>query len=102
METEARTQFKHQWDALDPNRCRKCGGSFADIEFPNCQVLKIVIPFLPPSSNNCYVTNWRKKIRFPTKEANAFKKKFSSEVVPGYLADLGLLDLNAIYGVHYD
>jgi len=35
----------------------------------------VVIPFLPPSSNHCYVTDWRRKMRFPTKEAAAFKKK---------------------------
>jgi Holliday junction resolvase RusA-like endonuclease len=34
-----------------------------------------VIPFLPPTSNHIYVTDWRRKVRFLSKEADAFKKK---------------------------
>ena len=47
--------------------------------------LRFVVPFIPPSSNNIYTTDWRRKMRFNSNEAKAFEKKFSEEVVPKYL-----------------
>lgn len=47
--------------------------------------LHIVIPFLPPTSNKIYVTIWKQKRIVKSKEAEAFKNRFSSEVVPKYL-----------------
>lgn len=47
--------------------------------------LRIVIPFLPPSSNKIYVTDWRRKRRFKSKQANAFSEQFKEKVVPNYL-----------------
>lgn len=35
----------------------------------------VIIPFIPPSSNNIYVTNWKRKTRFLSAEAEAFKKR---------------------------
>jgi hypothetical protein len=54
--------------------------------------LRIVIPFIPPSSNHIYVTDWRRKIRFKTAEAKAFEFQFFEEVVPKYLPWLSQMD----------
>ena len=35
----------------------------------------VVLPFMPPSSNHIYVTDWRRKMRFLSKEAEAFKRQ---------------------------
>ncbi len=47
--------------------------------------LKLVIPFIPPTSNSIYVTIWKQKRIVKSKEAEAFKQRFISEVVPTYL-----------------
>lgn len=47
--------------------------------------LRICIPFLPPSSNKIYVTDFRRKRRFKSKPALAFEEEFKSTVVPKYL-----------------
>lgn len=54
--------------------------------------LRIIIPFIPPSSNHIYVTDWRRKIRFKTDEAKAFEFQFFEEVVPKYLPWLSQMD----------
>ena len=54
--------------------------------------LCIVVPFIPPTSNKIYVTNWRQKTRFLSKEAKAFKTKFSEEVVAKYLPWLSQME----------
>ena len=50
---------------------------------PHC--LHIIIPFIPPTSNNIYLTIWARKQVVKSKEANAFHSRFMSEVVPKYL-----------------
>lgn len=47
--------------------------------------MRIIVPFLPPSSNKIYVTDWRRKRRFKSREANAFQEEFRARVVPVYL-----------------
>ena len=47
--------------------------------------IRLIIPFLPPSSNKIYVTDWRRKRRFKSSQAQAFAKRFMQEVVPPYL-----------------
>lgn len=59
--------------------------------------LVIVIPFFPPSSNNVYVTNWARKIHFLSKDGKLFQSRFSQEVVPNYLVEIGRLDRKTIY-----
>jgi len=49
----------------------------------------IVIPELPPTANHIYVTDWRRKMRFLTKEAEAFKKRAISLIQQERLADIG-------------
>src|SRR5437773_1222596 len=63
--------------------------------------LKIIVPFLLPSSNSIYVTDWRRKMRFPTKEAKHFKARFAEEVVPNNLAIISSLDRSVPYSVIY-
>ena len=55
------------------------------------RTLRIIIPFLPPSSNKIYVTDWKRKRRFKSKEANAFAEGFRARVVPVYLPWLSKL-----------
>lgn len=50
---------------------------------PHC--IHVVIPFIPPTSNNIYVTIWKRKQVVKSKEAVAFHSRFVSEVVPKYL-----------------
>jgi Holliday junction resolvase RusA-like endonuclease len=66
-----------------------------------CSTVLFEIPFMPPTSNHCYVTIWQKKMRVLSKEANAFKKRVLTEIVPTYLNEITLLDRYAIYDVHY-
>lgn len=47
--------------------------------------LRIIIPFIPPTSNSIYVTIWKQKRVVKSKEAVAFQNRFLSEVVPKYL-----------------
>lgn len=78
--------------------CVKCGDQDARTE---CPVLLLQIPFMPPSSNNCYVTVWKKKMRILSKEARAFKQRVLTDVVPRYLADISKLPKDSVYHVHY-
>lgn len=106
MGTEA--FFQHNYPNEWVEYCTKCGtirhatqiGPDGK-EFYGCPVLLIEVPFVPPSSNNCYVTIWKKKMRVLTKDAQAFKKKVLTDVVPRYLPDIGKLDKKAIYQVSY-
>ena len=53
--------------------------------------LHIIIPFLPPSSNKIYVTDWKRKRRFKSNQAQAFRNRFLWEVVPNYLPQISQL-----------
>lgn len=61
----------------------------------------VVLPFLPPSSNNIYATG-RGGIRFLTKEAKAFKLKAISLIQTNCMAKITKLDREAIYQVRYE
>lgn len=63
------------------------------------QCLRIVIPFIPPTSNNIYVTVWKRKQIVKSKEAVAFHSKFVSEVVPKYLPWLSRMS-NAVETIY--
>lgn len=54
--------------------------------------LRLIIPFIPPSSNKIYFTDWKRKQRIKTKEAKAFEFQFFEEVVPKYLPWLSQMD----------
>jgi Holliday junction resolvase RusA-like endonuclease len=67
-------------------------------------MLRIIIPFIPPTSNKIYVTDWRRKRRFKSRQANAFQHRFMREVVPVYLPWLSQLigpetDPSVVYSV---
>lgn len=47
--------------------------------------LRITIPFMPPTANKIYITHWRRKVRFLSDDAKAFKSKFAEEVTSNYL-----------------
>jgi len=69
--------------------------------------LRLVIPFIPPTSNKIYLTDWRRKRRFRGPEAEAFINKFMQEVVPTYLPWISQLvgpeqDPSVIYSVFSD
>jgi len=49
------------------------------------RTMRFVIPFIPPSSNKIYVTDWKRKRRFKSKDAHAFAEQFRAQVVPVYL-----------------
>ena len=65
----------------------------------------LVVPYLPPSSNHIYVTNWRRKIRFLTKEAETFKRRMitlvTDEKGPLLLELQRQLQEGAIYSVQF-
>ncbi len=61
----------------------------------------IILPFLPPSSNNIYITNWQTKKRIPTKEAAAFKKKVISLVNSECLAEISQLRADDLLVIWY-
>lgn len=54
--------------------------------------LRIVVPFLPPSSNKIYFTDWKRKMRPKTNEARAFESQFAEQVVPTYLPWISQMD----------
>jgi Holliday junction resolvase RusA-like endonuclease len=60
----------------------------------------VVLPFLPPSSNNIYVTN-RQGGRFLSSEAKEFKTRAISFIQSNCLAEIGKLDRNGVYRVWY-
>lgn len=66
-----------------------------------------VVPFLPPTSNKIYVTNWGNKSRFLSKEAQVFKTKAIASIQEQRLAEIGALaeviknDDRAIFSVNY-
>lgn len=47
--------------------------------------LQIIIPFLPPTSNHIYVNGRGGRGRFLSKEAEAWKNRFSQQVIAPYL-----------------
>jgi len=57
-----------------------------EYEAPNG--LQIVIPFLPPSSNHIYVNRPGGRGRFLHKEAEAWKNRFSQQVLAPYLMQM--------------
>lgn len=68
--------------------------------------LRIVVPFIPPSSNKIYTTDWRSKRRFKSKLATNFEEEFKS-VVPLYLPWISRMigpeqDPSVIYAVSID
>jgi len=65
------------------------------------QVPFVTLPFFPPTSNNIYVTNWRAKKRFLTKEASAFKTESVAYIQAQVLDKISLLDKEALYRVWY-
>ena len=65
-------------------------------------VMKVVIPGLPPTSNHIYVTNWRKKMRFMSKEAAGFQKKMLADLTGPYLPYItSFVDDASLYWVWY-
>lgn len=50
--------------------------------------LQIVVPFLPPSSNHIYVNRPGGRGRFLSKEAEAWKNRFSQQVLAPYLMQI--------------
>jgi Holliday junction resolvase RusA-like endonuclease len=50
--------------------------------------LQLVIPFLPPSSNHIYVNRPGGHGRFLSKEAEAWKNRFSQQVLAPYMAPI--------------
>jgi Holliday junction resolvase RusA-like endonuclease len=69
--------------------------------------MRFIIPFLPPSSNKIYVTDWRRKRRFKSREAQAFSKKFMQEVIPPYLPWISQMigpeqDSSVVYDIFAD
>lgn len=63
--------------------------------------LLIVVPFIPPTANNCYKTIWARRMRVLTAEATAFKRRVAAEVVPKYLPQISALDRKAVYHIYY-
>jgi hypothetical protein len=57
-------------------------------EFTPPNGLQIVIPFLPPSSNHIYVNGRGGRGRFLSKEAEAWKNRFSQQVIAPYLMQI--------------
>jgi len=45
-------------------------------------MIQISVPFLPPSVNQCYATNFTTGRRFPTKALGDFKKAFKQVIRP--------------------
>jgi hypothetical protein len=69
--------------------------------------LRLVIPFLPPSANKLYITDWKRKTRFVSREASAFKQRFNTEVIPKYLPWISQLisaekDNSVVYNIFAD
>jgi hypothetical protein len=69
--------------------------------------LRLIIPFLPPTSNNIYVMDWRRKRIFKSRQADAFASRFSQEVVPVYLPWISQMvgadqDPNVVYSIFTD
>lgn len=62
---------------------------------------KFVVPFLPPTGNHIYVTNWRRKTRFLSKDAQTFKTRMGTCITQGYLAEISTLKRDAIYALWY-
>lgn len=68
----------------------------------------VVVPFLPPTGNHIYVTNWHQKKRFLSKEAAAFKTRMITHVVQEKAAELAYFsnimksDPTAIFAAQYE
>ncbi len=50
--------------------------------------IQILIPFLPPTSNHIYVNGRGGRGRFLSKEAEAWKNRFSQQVIAPYLVQM--------------
>src|SRR3990167_10612855 len=61
----------------------------------------VVVPFLPPSGNTIYVTNWRAKKRFLSKEASTFKTRMIAHIQSECLAHIGKLNRVGLFGTWY-
>lgn len=61
----------------------------------------VILPFLPPSSNQIYVNGRGGKGRFLSKEAATFKRNAVSHIQSNCLAQITNLDRTAIYKVWY-
>lgn len=63
---------------------------------------------LPPTGNHIYITDWRRKKRFLSKEAEAFKQRVIAKVQQERLADIGEIltqmknDPNMIFIAHFE
>jgi Holliday junction resolvase RusA-like endonuclease len=64
------------------------------------QVPFVSLPFLPPTSNNIYVTG-RKGVRFLSKEAKSFKADAIALIQTTCLSKITLLDRDSLYRVWY-
>jgi hypothetical protein len=69
--------------------------------------LRIIIPFLPPTANKIYITDWRRKVRFKSKDAESFTNRFMQEVAAPYLPWISQMigpeqDPNVLYSVFSD
>jgi len=63
--------------------------------------LFVILPFLPPTSNNIYSTG-RGGIRFLSKEAKNFKLRAIATIQSECMAKIAKLDREALYQVRYD
>lgn len=62
----------------------------------------VILPFLPPTSNNIYVNARGGKGRFLSKEAKNFKLRAISTIQSECMAKIAKLDPKAIYKVWYE
>lgn len=65
------------------------------------QQVVLNLPFFPPSSNHIYVTSWRAKKRFLSKEAAAFKTQVVAHIQANYLSVISRLNRDSLYRVWY-
>jgi Holliday junction resolvase RusA-like endonuclease len=61
----------------------------------------VVVPFLPPTSNNIYVTG-RNGIRFLSKEADSFKKRAITLIASEQQSKIVTLNPTGLYRVWYN
>lgn len=69
--------------------------------------MRLIIPFLPPSANKIYVTDWVRKRRYKSDAAKAFEQRFRQEIVPTYLPWLSQMigpevDPTIVYAISTD
>lgn len=61
----------------------------------------VSLPYFPPTANHIYVTSWKRKQRFLTKEASAFKTNAVAHIQANCLAAISSLNREALYRVWY-